>query len=75
MMRAVYQPLIFAQPEIREEDEKPLVQQLAGGGVDEPSRITLEVWEAIQTQPAQEGTTIATAQVRLHSDVLCVGGG
>ena len=65
MTRVVFQPLVFARPEIREEDEKPLVQQLAGSGVDALGRITLEVWEAIKKpRPTQTMGTIASAAVR-----------
>ncbi len=64
MTREVYKPLMFAQPEIREEDEMPLVQQLTGAGVDKLGRITVEVWDAIKTPPTQAMTTIANEQVR-----------
>ena len=53
--RPVYKPLVFAQPTLSgddSEDERPLRVQLAGGGIDELGRVTLDVHDAIATLPA-----------------------
>jgi hypothetical protein len=52
----VYKPLVFAQPTLSgddSDDERPLRAQMAGGGIDELGRVTLDVYDAIPTLPVQ----------------------